>query len=173
MWFAALVMMATFLAELGLIPWLSEQMSGAVGGMGWIPAFIILTLVYFYSHYRFASNTAHVAAMYAAFLATAIAVGAPPLFAALVLGFISSLCAILTHYSSGARPCALRRRVREPGFLVADGTAGQRREHRDLDGSRRSLDEAHRDVVTWFTAHRPGSTTASTSLPETKEAIRT
>src|SRR5687768_1824112 len=62
-WLAALVMMATFLAELGLIPWLSEQMSGAVGGMGWIPAFIILTLVYFYSHYLFASNTAHVAAM--------------------------------------------------------------------------------------------------------------
>ena len=104
MWFAALVMMATFLAELGLIPWLSEQMSGAVGGMGWIPAFIILTLVYFYSHYLFASNTAHVAAMYAAFLATAIAVGAPPLFAALVLGFISSLFATLTHYSSGPAP---------------------------------------------------------------------
>jgi divalent anion:Na+ symporter, DASS family len=103
-WLAALVMMATFLAELGLIPWLSEQMSGAVGGMGWIPAFIILTLVYFYSHYLFASNTAHVAAMYAAFLATAIAVGTPPLFTALVLGFIASLFAILTRYSSGPAP---------------------------------------------------------------------
>jgi DASS family divalent anion:Na+ symporter len=103
-WFAALVMMATFLNELGLIPWLSEQMSGAVSGMGWITAFILLTLVYFYSHYLFASNTAHVSAMYAAFLATAIAVGAPPLFAALVLGFISSLFATLTHYSSGPAP---------------------------------------------------------------------
>jgi DASS family divalent anion:Na+ symporter len=42
-WFAALVMMATFLNELGLIPWFSERMSGAVSGFGWIPAFVILT----------------------------------------------------------------------------------------------------------------------------------
>lgn len=103
-WFAALVMMATYLNELGLIPWLSEQMSGVVGGMGWTTAFVILTLVYFFSHYLFASNTAHVSAMYAAFLGTAIAAGAPPLFAALVLGFISSLFASLTHYSSGPAP---------------------------------------------------------------------
>ena len=103
-WFAALVMMATYLNKLGLIPWLSKQMSGAVSGMGWISAFILLTLVYFFSHYLFASNTAHVSAMYAAFLATAILAGTPPVFAALVLGFISSLFASLTHYSSGPAP---------------------------------------------------------------------
>ena len=103
-WFAALVMMATYLNKLGLIPWLSDEMSGAVSGMGWIGAFILLTLVYFFSHYLFASNTAHVSAMYAAFLATAILAGAPPVFAALVLGFISSLFASLTHYSSGPAP---------------------------------------------------------------------
>ncbi|ROR71973.1 anion permease [Bogoriella caseilytica] len=103
-WFAALVMMATYLNELGLIPWLSDQMASVVGGMGWTTAFVILTLVYFFSHYLFASNTAHVSAMYAAFLGTAIAAGAPPLFAALVLGFISSLFASLTHYSSGPAP---------------------------------------------------------------------
>ncbi|GAB2453533.1 anion permease [Xylanimonas ulmi] len=103
-WFAALVMMATQLNKLGLIPWVSEQMSGLVAGMDWVVAFIILTLVYFFTHYLFASNTAQVSAMYAAFLATAIAAGAPPLFAALVLGFISSLFASCTHYSSGPAP---------------------------------------------------------------------
>lgn len=103
-WFSALVMMATFLSTLGLIPWMSDQMSTATGDMSWITAFGILTLVYFYSHYLFASNTAHVSAMYAAFLATAIATGAPPMFAALVFGFISSLFATLTHYSSGPAP---------------------------------------------------------------------
>jgi divalent anion:Na+ symporter, DASS family len=97
-------MMATYLNKLGLIPWLSDEMSGVVSGMGWISAFILLTLVYFFSHYLFASNTAHVSAMYAAFLATAILAGAPPVFAALVLGFISSLFASLTHYSSGPAP---------------------------------------------------------------------
>lgn len=103
-WFAVLVMMATQLNTLGLIPWLSGEMAEIVGDMGWQQAFILLTLVYFFSHYLFASNTAHISAMYAAFLATAIMAGAPPLFAALVLGFISSLFASLTHYSSGPAP---------------------------------------------------------------------
>lgn len=103
-WFAALVMMATFLNTLGLIPWVSNQMSEATGGMNWMVAFVILTLVYYYSHYLFASNTAHISAMYAAFLATAIATGAPPLFAALVFAFISNLFATLTHYAAGPAP---------------------------------------------------------------------
>lgn len=103
-WFAALVMMASFLNTLGLIPWISGEMSELVGGLNWVVAFVILTLVYWYSHYMFASNTAHVSAMYAAFLATAIATGAPPLFAGLVFGFISSLFATLTHYAAGPAP---------------------------------------------------------------------
>ena len=64
-WFAALVMMASFLNSLGMIPWFSETMASVVGGMSWLTAFVILALVYYYSHYFFASNTAHVSAMYA------------------------------------------------------------------------------------------------------------
>ena len=33
-WFSALVMMASFLTELGLIPWFSEAVGGLFGGMG-------------------------------------------------------------------------------------------------------------------------------------------
>lgn len=103
-WFAALVMMATQLNALGLIPWASHKLSGVVGGWGWIPAFLVLSLAYFAAHYFFASNTAHVSAMYAAFLGTAVVAGAPALLAALVLGFISSLFGSLTHYSCGPAP---------------------------------------------------------------------
>jgi len=103
-WFAALVMMASFLNELGLIPWFTATMSTLVGGMNWIVAFGVLSLLYFYSHYLFASNTAHVSAMYAAFLAVAIAAGAPPVLAALVLGFFSSLFSSMTHYGTGPAP---------------------------------------------------------------------
>lgn len=103
-WFAALVMMATYLNELGLIPWFSEKMGGVVGGYAWIPAFLILSLVYFYSHYFFASCTAHVSSMYAAFLVVAIVVGTPPLLAALVLAFFSNLFAGTTHYGTGPAP---------------------------------------------------------------------
>ncbi|GIH94661.1 SLC13 family permease [Planobispora siamensis] len=49
-------------------------------------------------------NTAHVAAMYGAFLAAAAAAGAPPVMSALVLGFIGSLYGGLTHYASGPAP---------------------------------------------------------------------
>jgi divalent anion:Na+ symporter, DASS family len=103
-WFAALVMMATQLNTLGMIPWFSERMGVAVGGYNWVTAFLILSLVYFYSHYFFASNTAHVSAMYAPFLAVAIVVGAPPLLAALVLAFFSNLFSSMTHYGTGPAP---------------------------------------------------------------------
>jgi divalent anion:Na+ symporter, DASS family len=97
-------MMASFLNSLGLIPWFSEQMGTAVGGYAWVPAFLILSLVYFYSHYFFASCTAHVSAMYPAFLVVAIVVGTPPLLAALVLAFFSNLFAGTTHYGTGPAP---------------------------------------------------------------------
>lgn len=52
----------------------------------------------------FASNTAHISAMYAAFLAVAIAVGTPPMLAALVLGFFGNLMSSMTHYGTGPAP---------------------------------------------------------------------
>ena len=103
-WFAALVMMATFLGRLGLIAWFTEQVGTVVDGSGWVPGFLGLILVYFYSHYFFASNTAHVSAMYAPILAVALALGAPPLLAALVLAFFSNLFASLTHYGTAPAP---------------------------------------------------------------------
>jgi DASS family divalent anion:Na+ symporter len=42
--------------------------------------------------------------MYAAFLSVAVAIGTPPLLAALVLGFASNLFSSLTHYGSGPAP---------------------------------------------------------------------
>lgn len=103
-WFAALVMMASFLNKLGMVPWFSKTMGGMVAGKGWILAFLVLALVYFYSHYFFASNTAHVASMYAAFLGVSIVAGAPPVLAALVLAFFSNLFAGMTHYGTGPAP---------------------------------------------------------------------
>ena len=103
-WISTLVMMANYLNELGLIPWFATTMGGVVEGVGWVPALLILSLVYFYSHYFFASNTAHVVAMYAAFLTIAIAAGAPPGLAALVLAFFSNLFAGLSHYGTGPAP---------------------------------------------------------------------
>ncbi len=103
-WFAALVMMATYLNELGLIPWFSETIGVLMKDIDWIAAFLLLSLVYFYSHYFFASNTAHVSSMYAPFLAISILAGTPPMLAALVLAFFSSLFSSMTHYGTGPAP---------------------------------------------------------------------
>jgi DASS family divalent anion:Na+ symporter len=52
----------------------------------------------------FASQTAHISAMYAPFLAIALTVGTPPVLAALVLAFFSNLFSSLTHYANGPAP---------------------------------------------------------------------
>lgn len=99
--FGVLVGMAGHLNTLGVITWIGDSVSGAVGGLPWVFAFAILAVVYFYVHYFFASNTAQIVAMYAVFLAAAIGVGTPPMIAALFLGFIGNLFGGLMHYSSG------------------------------------------------------------------------
>ena len=103
-WFAALVMLANFLNELGMVSWFSNMMKSSVSGFSWIVAFMILIVVYYYTHYFFASATAHISAMYAAFLAVIVAAGAPPLLAALSLAFFSNFFGSTTHYGSGAAP---------------------------------------------------------------------
>ena len=105
-WFAALVMMATFLNKLGLIKWFSDLMGNNIQGMGlsWIWGCALLTLVYIYSHYMFASGTAHATAMLGAFYAAGLALGAPPMLFALVLAAATGIMMSLTHYASGSSP---------------------------------------------------------------------
>jgi DASS family divalent anion:Na+ symporter len=101
-WFAILITMAKYLEEFGLVTWFSNHVGSLVQGLPWMYSFVILVLIYFYSHYFFASNTAHVGAMYSAFLAVSIASGTPPMLAALVLGFCGSLFSHMTHYGSSS-----------------------------------------------------------------------
>jgi DASS family divalent anion:Na+ symporter len=103
-WLSTLVMMASYLNELGLVGWYSGVISGLFSGAGWLSAFVALSLIYFYSHYFFAGNSAHISSMYAAFLAAAGVLGAPPLLAALVLAFFSNLFSSMTHYGTGPAP---------------------------------------------------------------------
>jgi DASS family divalent anion:Na+ symporter len=105
-WFAALVMMATFHGNLGLTKWFSLWIQGGITHMGldWKVSAALLCLVYFYAHYFFASTTAHVTAMFAAFFAAGIALGTPPMLLGLLLAFSSSLNMSLTHYATGTAP---------------------------------------------------------------------
>lgn len=101
-WFAVLITLAGEVNRLGFSSWLGSNIVPVVQGFPWPVAFLLMALAYFYTHYFFASNTAHVASMFGAFLAGAIVLGTPPLVATLVLGFFSSLFGGLTHYGSGS-----------------------------------------------------------------------
>ncbi len=105
-WFSSLVMMATFLNKLGIISWFSKLVEGSIAGwgLGWLQAAAILVLIYVFIHYFFASNTAHISALFASFFGVGVALGAPPVMFGLFLGFASSLCASLTHYGTGTAP---------------------------------------------------------------------
>ncbi len=70
----------------------------------WFAALAFLVVVYLYIHYSFASMTAHITALYPGFFAAALAAGAPPLMAALVLAYFSNLNAGITHYGTGSAP---------------------------------------------------------------------
>lgn len=103
-WFAVLVMMANQMNDLGLIAWFGEGVRSVVQHTTWVGASLTVLLVYFYSHYFFASNTAHITSMYAPFLAVALAVGAPGVAAALALAFASNLFSSMTHYGTSPAP---------------------------------------------------------------------
>jgi divalent anion:Na+ symporter, DASS family len=104
LWFSILIMMASSLNTLGVIKWVTSGIEVSVAAISWHYAFAILFLVYFYSHYLFASITAHVSSMFAAFVTVGIAAGAPPALMVLAMIFGSNLSASLTHYGNGPAP---------------------------------------------------------------------
>nr|WP_298411382.1 anion permease [uncultured Halomonas sp.] len=105
-WFGALVMMATQLNELGVIDWFSGTIQGWLNSadIGWPLASGLLILVFLYSHYFFASTTAHITAMMGAFLVVGLSLGAPPMLFVLLLAATSSIMMTLTHYATGTSP---------------------------------------------------------------------
>ncbi len=119
-WFGGLVMLAGQLDKAGLPKAFAGAAAGLVGGWPWWWALAALLVVYLYSHYAFASLVAHVTAMFPAFFAVAVGLGAPPLLTALTLGFFSSLNAAITHYGTGPAPIVFGAGYLSQGAVVAD-----------------------------------------------------
>jgi DASS family divalent anion:Na+ symporter len=102
-WFAILVGMSGQLNSLGVISYFANSVGSQLvaANMGWPVVFALLNGAYFVLHYMFASQTAHVGALYSAFLAMMLSTGVPGILGALTLGFMSNLFGSLTHYGSG------------------------------------------------------------------------
>lgn len=104
-WMGSIVTLASYLSSLGLINWFAKLVAGSLVGIPWPVTLAALILVFMLSRYGFASATAHITAMFAAFAVVAVTAGAPPYLTTLALGgFAGNLCSSLTHYSGGPAP---------------------------------------------------------------------
>jgi len=107
-WFGALVMLAEQLNKLGVIAWFSADMRDAIAasGMGWLSIAAILVLAFVFSHYLFASTTAHISAMMLAFLTVGAQLIPQPYIAPFMLMMTagSAIMMTLTHYATGTSP---------------------------------------------------------------------
>ena len=61
-WFATLVALADGLSRTGFVKWFAETIAAHMGGFSPTAAAIVLVLVFFFTHYMFASVTAHATA---------------------------------------------------------------------------------------------------------------
>lgn len=103
-WMGGLISLAGGLNTLGFIGWFANSVSTSFSGISWITATAVLLLIYVFSHYFFASLTAHITAMYSAFGVVAIACGAPSMLIALVFAYASNLMMPITHYGGAPAP---------------------------------------------------------------------
>mmetsp|Transcript_24516 Transcript_24516/g.77159 ORF Transcript_24516/g.77159 Transcript_24516/m.77159 type:complete len:439 (-) Transcript_24516:51-1367(-) len=105
-WFSILVAMSAMLNKLGIVTWLASSISSRITALGLStgPAFATLALLYTAAHYLFASQVAHVGALYQPFVVMMVQTGTPPTVAVLALAVVSNLFASLTPYASAQAP---------------------------------------------------------------------
>mmetsp|Transcript_120119 Transcript_120119/g.374040 ORF Transcript_120119/g.374040 Transcript_120119/m.374040 type:complete len:338 (+) Transcript_120119:209-1222(+) len=100
--FASLVGLAAMLNNLGIVKWLASTITERItsAGISGLPAFLLIIAAYWTVHYLFASQVAHVSALFQPFLLMLVQTGTPGLPAALALAFASNLFMTLTPYAS-------------------------------------------------------------------------
>jgi citrate:succinate antiporter len=99
---ATLVVMANGLTRSGFIDWFAHTMSGYLGGVEPVMAVPILVLVFYVSHYLFASLSAHTATMLPVILAVGKGVpGIPMAELSMLLVFAIGIMGVLTPYATG------------------------------------------------------------------------
>ena len=103
-WYGGLLRMGQLLNDTGSTRVFAESVGGLFTGMPWLAVLVIILIIYFYSHYLFASITAHVLSMFPPFVALLVGIGVPAPLAAYSLLCLSNLPAGLTHYGTTSAP---------------------------------------------------------------------
>ena len=139
-WFATLVALADGLNRVGFVKWFAEAVAAHMSGFSPFTAMVVLVLVFYFTHYLFASITAHVTALLPVMLVVGSTIPGMnmPQFALL-------LCLTLGHHGRADavrdRPVAglLRLRVPARRGLLAAGRDLRRDLHRRVPGGRAAL----------------------------------
>ena len=104
-WFATLVALADGLNRVGFVKWFADTIGAQMGGFSPFAAMILLVLVFYFTHYLFASVTAHVTAMLPVMLAVGMTIPGinMPEFA-LLLCLTLGIMGVLTPFATGPSP---------------------------------------------------------------------
>lgn len=104
-WFATLVALADGLAKVGFVKWFAETVGAQMAGVTPMVAMLGLVAVFFFTHYLFASLTAHTTAMLPVVLAVGMGIpGMDMRTFAMLLALTLGMMGILTPYATGPSP---------------------------------------------------------------------
>ncbi len=104
-WFATLVALAGGLAQVGFVAWFAGLVGGAVADVPPTLALVVLVVVFYLSHYVFASVTAHVTALLPVMLTVGAAIPNMPMKSlTLALCLTLGIMGVLTPYATGPSP---------------------------------------------------------------------
>jgi len=104
-WFATLVALADGLNKVGFVKWFAEAVAAHMSGFSPFTAMIVLVLVFYFTHYLFASVTAHVTALLPVMLAVGSTIpGMDMPHFALLLCLTLGIMGVQTPYATGPSP---------------------------------------------------------------------
>lgn len=103
-WYGGMLRMGELLNNTGSTRVLAEHVAAMFVGIPWVVVLIAILIIFFYTHYFFASITAHMLAMFPPFVAVLIGIGVPVKLAVYSLICLANLTAGLTHYGTTTGP---------------------------------------------------------------------
>jgi divalent anion:Na+ symporter, DASS family len=103
-WYGGLLKLGELLNGTGVTRVFAESVGQSLSAFPWMVVLIATLLLYFYTHYFFASITSHMLAMFPPFVLMLTSLGTPPLLAVYSLMCLTNLPAGLTHYGTTTGP---------------------------------------------------------------------
>jgi len=104
-WFATLVALADGLNKVGFVKWFADGVAASMAGFSPFAAMVALVVVFYFTHYIFASITAHVTALLPVMLAVGTTIpGLDMAQFSLLLCLTLGIMGMLTPYATGPSP---------------------------------------------------------------------